>query len=126
MGYEGLVFDLDGSVFGGGFFFGFGVGFDVVEEVFLWVGGGDVFDVDVDVFFDVGVLDFFVDDYVESGFGDVVDDISFVVVDFVGYIVWVLVCFCLKFRNVVYCDVWWFILFIFFEWYCWFWYWWCY
>lgn len=101
VGKGGLFFELNGFVFGFGFFFEFGVFFYVVKEIFVGVGGLDVFDMDVEVFFDVVVFDFFVDDDVDGGFGDVVDDVSFVVVDFVGYIVCVKLVF-----NFVYSFVW--------------------
>ena len=44
-----------------------------------------MFDADVDSLFDVPISDTFVDDNADSGFGDVVDDAGFAVVNFVGH-----------------------------------------
>ena len=60
---------------------------DAVEELLARAGERDVLDADVDPLFDVAVADSLVDDDADGGFGNVVDNAGFAMVDFVGHAV---------------------------------------
>ena len=58
-----------------------------IDEFLSRSGEGDVLDAHVNSLFDVAIADTLVDDHADGGFGDVVDDASFAVVDFVRHTV---------------------------------------
>ena len=83
-GLLGLALKEDGGALLLGLALLLGVGLDTDDELLTRAGEADVLDTEVDALLDVAVADLSVEDDADSRLGDVVDNTSLAVVDFVG------------------------------------------